>query len=70
MKGLRKIFGIPPTHIDRTWTDDKVLYKANKDVGVEFPLLDKRKINKSHTRKKRNAFRFSDTSLEQMITTR
>ena len=37
LKGLRKILGIPPTHIDRTWTNDKVLYKANKDVGVEFP---------------------------------
>ena len=43
MKGIRKILGIPPTHIDRTWTNDKVLYKAHKDVGVEFPLFDSRK---------------------------
>ena len=43
MKGLRTILGIPPTHIDRTWTNDKVLYKAHKDVGVEFPLFDSRK---------------------------
>ena len=34
MKGLRTILGLPPTHIDRTWTNDKVVYKANKDVGV------------------------------------
>ena len=53
MKGLRKRLGLPP-NIDRTWTNDKVLYKANKDVGVEFPLLDRRKINNvTYTLKKK-----------------
>ena len=52
MKGLRKILGIPPTHIDRTWTNEKVLEKANKEVGVEFPNPNNRKIKKvTHTLK-------------------
>ena len=54
VKGLRKILGIPPTHIDRTWTNDKVLYKANKDAGVDFPLLVSRNIIKvTYTIKKK-----------------
>ena len=48
------MLGTQPTHIDRTWTNDKVLYKANKDVGVEFPLLDKRQNKQvTHTLKKK-----------------
>ena len=44
MKNLRKRLGIPPTHIDREWTNDKVMERANTEVGVEFPNIDTRKM--------------------------
>ena len=28
------IVGIPPTHIDREWTNDKVMKKANEEAGT------------------------------------
>ena len=33
MKGLRKIMKIPPTHIDRSWTNRKVYQEANKELS-------------------------------------
>ena len=33
LKGLRIILGIMPTHIDRTWTNDKVQEKASIEYG-------------------------------------
>ncbi len=33
IKGLRRILHIPPTHIDRTWTNDKVIEKASIAMG-------------------------------------
>ncbi len=33
MKGLRRILHIPPTHIDREWTNDKVIEKASIAIG-------------------------------------
>ena len=33
IKGLRRILHIPPTHIDRTWTNDKVIEKASVEIG-------------------------------------
>ena len=34
MKGLRNVAGMPPTHIHREWTDDKVMNKANEEAGT------------------------------------
>ena len=33
MKGIRRILNIPPTHIDRTWTNKLVLEKAASEAG-------------------------------------
>ena len=32
MKGIRRILGIPPTHIDRTWTNEVVMKKTNEET--------------------------------------
>ena len=32
MKGIRKIMKIPPTHIDRSWTNQRVYDEANKEI--------------------------------------
>ena len=34
MKGLRQIMKIPPTHIDRSWTNRKVYQEANKELAT------------------------------------
>ena len=46
MKGLRKIPGIPPTHIDCSWTNEKVMEKTNKEVGINNPSPNNSKIKK------------------------
>jgi len=33
MKGIRRILKIPPTHIDRTWTNNLVMKKANEEIN-------------------------------------
>ena len=38
MKGIRRIPRIPPTHIDRTWTNKLVLEKAASEAGKQFSL--------------------------------
>jgi len=41
VKGLRRILGIPPTHIDRTWTNEKVWQKAEEEKGRKIqPFVD------------------------------
>ena len=39
MKGVRRILGVPPTHIDRQWTNERVWDKAkleSKDKILRF----------------------------------
>jgi len=36
MKGIRRILGIPPTHVDRTWTNAKVWEKAEEEKGKKI----------------------------------
>ena len=49
MKGLRTNLGIPPTHIDREWTNDKVMKKANEEAGTNM-------IDPNETPKIKNVF--------------
>ena len=60
MKGPRKIMKIPPTHIDRSWSNRKVYQEANKELAKSsgknrkvgklrikpvIELIDKKKIH-------------------------
>ena len=36
MSGLRRILKIPPTHIDRTWTNERVYTKAREEAGKDI----------------------------------
>ena len=40
MKGLRKILNIPPTFIDRSWTNQKVSEEVNAKAGEGTTLDD------------------------------
>ena len=33
MKGIRRLMNIPPTHVDRTWTNDMVYTRASEECG-------------------------------------
>ena len=46
MKGIRRILQIPPTHVDRTWTNELVMEKANKEKATvdEENEIGKKKI--------------------------
>jgi len=35
MKGIRRILNIPPTHVDRTWTNELVMKKANEEADMK-----------------------------------
>ncbi len=39
MKGLRRIMHIQPTHLDRSWTNLKVMDKANEEAGKPIVLF-------------------------------
>ena len=49
MKGVRRILGIPPTHIDRQWTNARVWEKAKNDTKNRIlrfsEMLEKRKMS-------------------------
>ena len=48
MKGLRKVLGIPPTLIDRTWTNATVFEEQNKITGqshISLPIRPASDIN-------------------------
>ena len=39
MKCIRRILGVPPTHIDRMWTNEIVWNIAKHEVGKKFKLI-------------------------------
>jgi len=49
IKGIRRILGIPPTHIDRSWTNELVLKKANDELNKQdnTNTTDKKKPQKN-----------------------
>jgi len=46
MKGIRRLLQIPPTHIDRTWTNELVMKRANEEKLKPNKENDAQKVNK------------------------
>ena len=39
MSGIRRILIIPPTHIDREWTNERAMTKAELERGKYYNIL-------------------------------
>ena len=49
MKGLKQIWQVPPTHIDRSWTNKKVIEEIEEHTGITIQRCSEIANRKKYT---------------------